>query len=338
MVPFAAGHRNGQEYTYLSMFLRPDSKQSKGGDDNLEQIYRQFSFHGDTKPPRKASRQLHSNKEDDDEDGAHSNEGFGAMDESDMADQEEVEEDFPSKAPEQEQSSRSALDSDGIKVRKQLENHQSTSERSENTDTPEDLDAIADRFGEDVDRLMMMLKKLVSQYDIRSMADVPCRAHSHWMSDFLETIAEHNENFKYYCVDTNNKILQAVQKRVGMTVDAKYIKRKFWKEGLPKVDLVFSWSGLDNMKEGNVMRYLHKLGGSGRKHKLIMLGSHSGALARSGSAEEIARFTADGEPHNFRRKPFYLAKPMRIIGDLGKDGNDKQLYVYKPWEMYPKRN
>ncbi|PXF39778.1 hypothetical protein BWQ96_10513 [Gracilariopsis chorda] len=64
--------------------------------------------------------------------------------------------------------------------------HQSTSERSKNTDTPEDFDAIADRIGEDVDRFMMMLKKLISQYDVRSMADVPCREHSHWMSNSLK--------------------------------------------------------------------------------------------------------------------------------------------------------
>ncbi|PXF42913.1 hypothetical protein BWQ96_07360 [Gracilariopsis chorda] len=96
-----------------------------------------------------------------------------------MAHQEEVAEDFPSKAPEQEQIRCSALDRDSIKARKQLEYHQSNSERSENTDTSENLDAIANQFGEDVDRLMMMLKKRISQYDVRSMADVPCPAHSH---------------------------------------------------------------------------------------------------------------------------------------------------------------
>ncbi|PXF43624.1 hypothetical protein BWQ96_06633 [Gracilariopsis chorda] len=71
----------------------------------------------------------------------------------------------------------------------------------------------------------MMLKKFISQYDTRSMADAPCRAHSHWMSDFFETNAEQTQNFKYYCFDTIKKILYVVQKRVGTTVDGKYMKR-----------------------------------------------------------------------------------------------------------------
>ncbi|KAI0561560.1 hypothetical protein FGB62_77g025 [Gracilaria domingensis] len=128
-----------------------------------------------------------------------------------------------------------------------------------------------------------------------------------------------------------------LQERVGLTVDSKYVKRKFWKEGLPNVDLVFSWAGLDNMKEGNVLRYLQKLSKSGKKHKLVMLGNHAGSLAKNGDVEKIARFTAEGKPLNFRRKPFNLVKPMRMIRDLAIDGNDKQLYLYKPWEMFPKR-
>ncbi|CAN8067845.1 unnamed protein product [Agarophyton chilense] len=341
LIARAVAHRHGQEYTYLSMFLRPDATSPRGGDDNLEQVYRQFSLHQrlpPTPPPlRTARRQLHSNADErdpdepedpepDEEHDAEPDAGLDAVDESDAAE------------PPAAHSHSDASATVRVQVPPMPPSEQDRPEHSPAEQSAEQsAEQIAGRFGEDVPRLMKMLSKLIAQYDIKSMADVPCRAHSHWMPQMLDTIAEKNENFKYVCVDTNNLILNAVKERVGMTVQSSFVKKKFWKESLPTVDLVFSWAGLDNMKEQNVLRYLQKLSKSGNKHKLIMLGNHAGSLAKKGDMDKIARFTADGKPLNFRRKPFNMVKPMRMIRDLGVDGNDKQLYLYKPSQMFPKR-
>lgn len=187
--------------------------------------------------------------------------------------------------------------------------------------------------GEDLKRLSMMLMKIIKQYKVRSMVDVPCRAHSHWMPVFLRHLAESkvNKSFKYYCVDTNKAILKIIKGANDSKINSKFILKRFWRESLPSADLVFSWSGLDNMKEQNVVKYLERLAVS--KHKLVLLGSHSGQLEKEGSMEQISRFTLGGKSVNLRREPFKLAKPMRIVGDLSTEGNDKQLYVYEPKGM-----
>lgn len=189
------------------------------------------------------------------------------------------------------------------------------------------------RNGEDLKRLSMMLMKIIKQYKVKSLVDVPCRAHSHWMPIFLSHIAQSKlkKYFKYYCVDTNKAILKIIKGRSDSEINSKFILKRFWTESLPSADVVFSWSGLDNMKEENVVKYLEQLSVS--KHKLVLLGSHSGQLEKEGSTEQISHFTLGGKPLNFRREPFKLAKPMRIVGDLSTEGNDKQLYVYEPKGM-----
>lgn len=327
-------HADGQEFAYLSMFVKPDALQVSHGDNNLEQIYHQYSSQNPPLLQRHALRQLHSddmlNSYSDRESDHASNIGLETLDESDMTQQDEIEDSDPqSDTLTSNQPSRSSMTPLTISGTTRLQMHQSDN-------ASPSLEHSSATPGEDVQRLMIMLRKIVTQYDIQSMADVPCRAHAHWMAEWLEQIAEHNENFKYYCIDTNDIILKAVKERVGMTVDSKFVLRRFWKVGLPRVDMVFSWAGLDNMKHENVLRYIHKLSKTGRKHKLILLGSHSGSLLESANSEKIAAFTAGGTPINLRRRPFYMSKPMRIIDELSKDGNDKQLYIYRPWNMFPR--
>lgn len=203
-------------------------------------------------------------------------------------------------------------------------------------DTTSDLGT---RHGENIDRLVFMLTKIIKQYHVQTLIDVPCRAHAHWMHRVLkETMADQHTalNFQYVCVDTNHNVLTELRRRLierGHSRNTRFAVRKFWKEPLPKGDLVFSFSGLDNMHKDHVRGFFEILGHSEGRHKLVVLGSHTGQLAKSGNTEKIARFTSFGYPINVREAPFSLVKPIRIIKVVSSGGNDKQMYVYFPERM-----
>lgn len=202
---------------------------------------------------------------------------------------------------------------------------------------------LATRHGENIDRLVFMLTKLIKQYHIQTLIDVPCRAHAHWMHHVLkETMANQRLalNFQYVCVDTNHNVLTELRRRLierGLSRNTRFVVRKFWKEPLPKGDLVFSFSGLDNMHKDHVRGFFEILGHSKGRHKLVVLGSHTGQLAKTGNTEKIARFTSFGYPINVREAPFGLHKPIRIIKVVSIEGNDKQMYVYFPEKMLSRR-
>lgn len=206
-------------------------------------------------------------------------------------------------------------------------------DESTSSDDQELADRMAHKYGENLERLQSMLRKIIRTYDIQSMADIPCRAHAHWMPLFLETLSEERENFKYYCVDTSKEVLKSVKESVTGPKNKKFVLRRFWQEALPKADLVFSWAGLDNMQSKNVAKYLERLSNTGENHKIIAVGTHGGELKKHGTSTLIKRFTAGGTPINVREAPFRLKKPLRVIRDLSTQGNDKKLYLYKPDAM-----
>lgn len=177
--------------------------------------------------------------------------------------------------------------------------------------------------GEDIKRVSFMLMRLLKQYKAESMVDVPCRAHASWMHKFLDEAEKEIPNFKYFCVDSNKEILQAVKARVKGKANAKFILRLFWEEKLPRADVVFSWSGLDKMKTENVVKMLRNIATADR-HKYVILGNHAkGSKVLAKKAKEL----------NLRSAPFRLEKPMRVISKLSVDPVRKQMYLYKANEM-----
>jgi hypothetical protein len=177
--------------------------------------------------------------------------------------------------------------------------------------------------GEDIKRVSYMLMKILKQYKAQSMVDVPCRAHASWMHKFLVHVEQEIPDFKYFCVDSNQELLQAVKLRVKGKANAKFIARQFWLEKLPRADLVFSWSGLEKMKEENVLKFFRNVGTSDR-HKYVILGNHM-----KGSKLLKKKATA----MNVRKSPFLLTQPMRVVSKLSVDPVRKQMYVYKADEM-----
>jgi hypothetical protein len=186
------------------------------------------------------------------------------------------------------------------------------------------------KAGEDIQRVSYMLFRIIHQYKVTSMVDVPCRAHAHWMHLFLDHAEKEIPKFQYYCVDTNRKVLKAVKKQKHPLPNRQFVLKQFWREALPEADIVFSWGGLENMKEENVYKFL-KLVASSKKHKYILIGSHT-------EGSRVVRKSMKGQkllpkPMNIRKAPFSLHKPMRVISELSVNGVKKQLYMYKPENM-----
>lgn len=390
----ARGHLPGQEFQYLSMFMKPEGAQGFS-QSQLRRLTRQYARESEANrvfklPSRKLLfegqfelgnednlkrsnrrhwRRLKSSKEEGEGDGWDSEDDSGQTrheeegeNKSNDGREESTDDDGESSGNGEEASSNGREEGDEeendtsgngkedkvsipqavrVQTEKSSNSNVSLSKATQSGgggegDAGETGMSLAKRNGENIQRLSMMLMKIIKQYDVNSLVDVPCRAHAHWMPVFLEHLAERMEDdelFKYVCVDTSKAVLKELKRRVPVSVAAKFLVRRFWEEELPEGELVFSWSGLDNMKQKNVLKYVQKLAASKGKHGLVVLGSHSGELAKKGSSEKIARFTFGGMPINFRKEPFLLAKPMRIVSEVSTEGNDKQMYIYKPMKM-----
>lgn len=345
----AISHAPGQQYTYLSMFLTPHSTAS-----STENAQRFIHSLGDSPShfPQITTRRLRKDNSEASsaawQDGGKARvpvvvgPGFG--DEQDDEDTSTDVQQNPTQSPSSYPDPEPPHDTGEADEAEEEEQHDSE-EKIKEQNVPPSIVRVLDShnedqyaepqvgMGEDLERLSMMLLKIIRENKLHSMIDVPCRAHGHWMPAVLQKIAKHDPHFRYTCVDTSDDVLERIKRRVGLLVNARFVRRRFWTEGLPKADFVFSWSGLDNMKQHNVLKYLQKLAKSGKKHKFIMLGSHSGTLKKHGSKELISRFTSGGTPINLRRPPFQLKKPSRIISKLATEQNDKQLYIYKAKDM-----
>jgi hypothetical protein len=177
--------------------------------------------------------------------------------------------------------------------------------------------------GEDIMRVSFMLMRILKQYNIKSIVDVPCRAHASWMHKFLTYAIADIPDLSYVCVDTNKEILKAVRQRVGGNANAKFLLRQFWTDQLPEAELVLSWAGLDSMRKENVLKFIKKIATSNR-HKYFAVGSHANG----------SKLTASNvSPLNVRRKPFNLPPPLRVISKLSEGAVKKQLYVYRIADM-----
>lgn len=323
-------HRPGEEFSYLSMFLERDVASSEMGLDDLYKTYA-------SKPPgssRKTRRLHHVNKPTQNA----AREAF-----LDEFDEEQIDPDAIERSVRAAAAAAIKPTQDPIPSIEVAPATTSPTTAEIGTDMPLSL---AMQHGEDIQRLSEMLTKLIRQYQITSLVDVPCRAHAHWMPQVLRDLSGRGNsqpvaNFRYICVDTNQEVLSFLRKRLvenNVHRGSRFVLRKFWKEGIPQGDMVFSWAGLDNMSEGNVLGFFRRLATSKGKHKLVVIGSHSGELVKKGDPDKIARFTSSGHPINVRKEPFSLAKPGRIIKDMSTNGNDKQMYIYYPEKMFPSKD
>lgn len=334
-------HANGAEFTYLNMFQPKDV----GEHINTESfINAEPSSGGSSRKSEPAKRRLHGSVKKAERIEAPDN--ALRLQKSTFSD-DEKNEDAPEDPPValHRRKLRSSDDASTKSDKKKVENDNSEAalvdhepdvvQKSAGDDSHERSQAEAapagrifegvggTKDGEDIKRVSFMLMRLLKQYKAESMVDVPCRAHASWMHKFLVEAEREIPNFKYFCVDSNKEILQAMKARVKGRANAKFILRLFWKEKLPRADVVFSWSGLDKMKHENVVKMLRNIATADR-HKYVIVGNHvKGSKILAKKAREL----------NFRSEPFRLQKPMRVISKLSVDPVRKQMYLYKSQEM-----
>lgn len=326
-------HKPGDEFAYLSMFLKPGKKQTPA---DMDSMYQAYSL-APTGSSSRFSRRLHHIASLEAKPKSNA-----ASPLPDISAGMLIDEGGDTLSPAEISPKPAENAAANVVVHAHANAPANTPKKPKATDIEDGSDAplaLASRQGEDVERLTQMVIKLVRQYRITSIVDVPCRAHAHWMPDVLQALSKADDiapNFRYVCVDTNHRVLESLRKRLmvrSLNRGTRFVMRQFWKEQLPKADLVLSWAGLDNMSEKNVRSFFEQLAKSKSRHKLVLVGSHTGDLVKSGDTEKLLRFTNQGHPINVRREPFHLKKPLRIIKEVATDGNDKQMYIYFPDSM-----
>ncbi|CDF40111.1 unnamed protein product [Chondrus crispus] len=100
------------------------------------------------------------------------------------------------------------------------------------------------RDGTNITHLSYMVFKIIKNYDIKSVVDIPCRNTLSWFPKLLERIDFEVAGFKYYCVDTDSYSKDDIQTKFSdagspETLHISPEEAHF----LPKTDLVFSWDG-----------------------------------------------------------------------------------------------
>lgn len=179
------------------------------------------------------------------------------------------------------------------------------------------------RNGHNITRVSRMLLRVLVSFKIRSMVDVPCRAHSVWMGSFLKGVSPRlGKPFIYYCVDTQKGIVQEAEQKLPDIdgVNGNFIQRRFWELPLPPTDLVFCWEGLQQMSVAHVHHFLKHIAKGGH-HRFVLIGS----------SPSVQRNT-DGSGLNVRRTPFSYGMPIRIFKELAvnqsTNANVKDMYLY----------
>lgn len=191
--------------------------------------------------------------------------------------------------------------------------------------------------GENITKVTYMLFKLIREYKIKSMIDVPCRGHLKWMSHVLERVDYDEPEFHYFCMDTNEEVLKTAKARVGDLGNAKFVNKKFWKVGLPKADLLFAWSGLHKMRKESIYKMLKKVVKK-KSTKYVLIGNYPDAKddeAEDENEEKAKeRDTEEDLHYNLRKHPFKFERPMRIISKLTEgDVPNKQMLMYETTKM-----
>lgn len=184
--------------------------------------------------------------------------------------------------------------------------------------TPED--------GHNMTRVARMLLRILHQYNITSMIDIPCTSHSHWMPWVLARISA--RSFKYTCVDSKStdEVEESLHSDLSV-VSVKFMPHvSFWTgnvaENLPQADLVFSWDGLTKLSVKDANNFIDRIV-NGKKHKFLFMAS----------LPNVEQNDDNNQGVNVRKKPFEFKRPDRIFKELvvggGKKGEkEKQLYFY----------
>lgn len=98
--------------------------------------------------------------------------------------------------------------------------------------------------GVNVTHLSFMIFKIIKQYKIRSIVDIPCRNNIGWFPDLLHRIDFEIVGFKYYCVETDQEPQGDLSKHFSESGSPEFLRIPVEDaKKLPKTDLMFTWDG-----------------------------------------------------------------------------------------------
>lgn len=152
--------------------------------------------------------------------------------------------------------------------------------------------------------LSSMLLKIIKTYNIKSVADIPCRNSLEIFPKLLPTLDFEVMGFKYYCVDSEKDTHEDIAHYFGDAGNPEIIHIKPTETSmLPKTDLVFSWDGPQDWGVTKTWTFFANLRIIRPKYLLI--------------TNNPTELNAD-KPGvlNLRKQPFHFAQANRVIAKV----------------------
>ena len=169
-----------------------------------------------------------------------------------------------------------------------------------------------------ISRLSYMTFKLLKTYKIKSMVDMPCRKTVRWMPRLLERLDFEIVGFKYYCVAEDADTIRTLKKQFAEHGSPEFLRIapeevRF----LPKVDLVFTWDGL---QEWGIKRSWTFFNGLREARPKYVILSNNPGTANTMSQKRFL---------NVRKQPFHFRQAMRVVSNMTSPHVEpKQLLLY----------
>lgn len=171
--------------------------------------------------------------------------------------------------------------------------------------------------------LSSMLLKIIKTYNVKSVADIPCRNSLQFFPKLLPTLDFEVMGFKYYCVDSEKDSHEDIAHYFGDAGNPEILHIKPTETSmLPKTDLVFSWDGPQDWGVTKTWTFFANLRIIRPKYLLI--------------TNNPTELNAD-KPGvlNLRKQPFHFAQANRVIAKVHASENPalglpkKQLLFYQ---------
>lgn len=171
--------------------------------------------------------------------------------------------------------------------------------------------------------LSSMLLKLIKSYNIKSVADIPCRNSLEFFPKLLPTLDFEVMGFKYYCIDSEKDSHEDIAHLFGDAGNPEILHMKPTETSmLPKTDLVFSWDGPQDWGVTKTWTFFANLRIIRPKYLLV---TNNPTELNADKAGVL----------NLRKQPFHFAQANRVIAKVHGSENPalglpkKQLLFYQ---------
>lgn len=171
--------------------------------------------------------------------------------------------------------------------------------------------------------LSNMLLKIIKTYNVKSVADIPCRNSLAFFPKLLPKLDFEVMGFKYYCIDSEKDTHEDIAHFFGDAGNPEIMHLKPTETSmLPKTDLVFSWDGPQDWGVTKTWTFFANLRNVRPKYLLITNNPTELNADRPGVL-------------NLRKQPFHFAQANRVLSKVHASENPslglpkKQLLFYE---------